>query len=111
MKTMKKNIKIICCDNAGENKTLEENCANNFEENKFEFTSQGTPQKNGVVEQGFSTLYSRMRAMMVYTGLHENLKTGLWPKCAATATKIEIIMVNPHEEKCVHEKFNSKMRD
>ena len=28
---MMKNVKIIFCDNTGENKTLEENCAKHFE--------------------------------------------------------------------------------
>ena len=37
-KTMKKNVKILCCDNAGENKTPKENCANNPEGIKSEFT-------------------------------------------------------------------------
>ena len=35
MKAMKNIFKIIFCDNAGEKKTFEENCANNFEEIKF----------------------------------------------------------------------------
>ena len=105
MKTMKKNVKIVCCDNTGKNKTLEENSANNFEEIKCEFMSPRTRQKNGVVERGFATLYYRMRAMMAHAGLHENLKTGLWPECAATATKIENMMVNPHEEQFTHEKL------
>ena len=70
--------------------------------------SPGTPQKSGVVEWGFATFYSRIRAIMVHAGLHENLKTGLWQECVATATKLENIMVNPHEEKCVHEKFYGK---
>ena len=42
---------------------------------------------------------------MAHTGLHENLKTGLWPKCAATSSKLENIMVNTHKEKCAHKKF------
>ena len=46
---MKKDVIIIRCDNAGENKTLEKNCGNNFEEIKFEFTSPDTLQKNDVV--------------------------------------------------------------
>ena len=46
-----------------------------------------------------------MRVMMVQSGLYENLNTGLWPACAATATKLEDIMVNPQEEKYTHEKF------
>ena len=45
------------------------------------------------------------------TGLHENLKTVLWPKCVATVTKLENIMVNPHEEKCAHERFYGKIPD
>ena len=107
---MKKNIKIIRCDNAGKNKTLEENCSKNFEEIKSEFTSEGTPQQNGVVEWGFVTLYYRMLAMMVHLRLHEKLKTGLWSKRAATMTKLENIMVNPHKGECAHEKFYGKMK-
>ena len=64
--------------------------------NKFEFTSPGTPHQNGVVEQVFASLYSRMRLMITHAGLHENIKTGIWPKCAATVTKLENIMVNTH---------------
>ena len=37
--------------------------------------------------------------MMVKSRLHENLNTGLWSKYTVTTTKIENIMVNPHEEK------------
>ena len=77
MKTMKKNVKIISFENSGENKTLKENCINNLEEIKFEFTSPGTPQKNGVVERGFATLYSIMHTMMTHARLHENLKNYL----------------------------------
>ena len=84
MNTIQKNVKIIFCVNAGEEKTLEEHFMKNFEEIKFEFTSPGTPQKNVVVEQIFATLYSQMRAIMVHAGLHENLKTGLCTKFAAT---------------------------
>ena len=104
---MKRNFKKIFCD-----KTLEENCANNFEEIKFEFTSTGTTQQNGVVERGFAKLYSRMHAMMAHVGLHENLKSGLWPKCAATSTKLEKLW-STHTKKNTHmrsstEKFQTK---
>ena len=101
LRKKKKNIKIFCCDNAGENKTLKENWAKNFEEIKFEVTSSGTPQKNGVVEREFATIYSRMCAMMAQVVLHENLNTALWPKCAATTTKPRKIMVNPHKKMCI----------
>ena len=102
---MKKNVKIIFCDNAGENKALKENWEKNSEEIKFGFIAPGTPQQNGIVEWVFAILYSWMRVMMAYVGLHENLKTGIWPKSAITATKLENIMVNPHKEKCAYEKY------
>ena len=52
-----------------------------------------------------------MRGMMVHELLHENLKTNIWPKCAAIATKLKNIMVNPYGEKCAHEKFYGKIPD
>ena len=64
-----------------------------------------------MVEGIFATLYSQMRGMMVHELLHENLKTNIWPKCAAIATKLKNIMVNPYGEKCAHEKFYGKIPD
>ena len=52
-----------------------------------------------------------MHAMMVYAELHEKLKTGIWSRCEATETTLEIIMVNPTEEKCAHEMYYSKIKD
>ena len=49
--------------------------------------------------------------MMACVVLHKNLKTGLWTECAATTTKPENIVINPHEEKCTHEKFYGKISD
>ena len=46
---MKKNVKIIGCGNGDKNKTLEEDCANNFEEIDFEFVSPGTPNQTDIV--------------------------------------------------------------
>ena len=94
---MKKFFRIIFYDKAGENNTLKENCAKNSDEIKLEFTSPGTPQKNGMAEQGFSTLYYRMSMMMSHMGIHENLKTDIWTNCMAIATKLENTTVNPHK--------------
>ena len=49
-----------------------------------------------------------MQLLMAHTGIPENLKTGLCTKFMATGTKLEIIIVNPHKEKCAHEKFYGK---
>ena len=48
---------------------------------------------------------------MAHSGLHENIKTGIWPKYATNVTKLENSMVNLHEEKCAHKKFYVKMPD
>ena len=37
------NVKIICSDNVGENKTLKENCTKKSKEIKFESMLLGTP--------------------------------------------------------------------
>ena len=49
--------------------------------------------------------------MMTHPVIYKNVKTGIWSKCAATATKLKNIMVKPHETKCAHEKFYSNMAD
>ena len=56
-----------------------------------------------MVERGFVKIYKRMLMMMTHVRIHENLKTGIWPKCAATATKLKNIMIKPH-------KGNAQMR-
>ena len=53
--------------------------------------STGTLKKNRVVEWLFSTLYYLMRTMIMHTRLNENLKTIIWPGCAATAKKLETL--------------------
>ena len=51
--------------------------------------SLGTPQKNGMVEWGFSKHYHRMCGMFAHARLHENLNTVPWPECVATTNKLE----------------------
>ena len=64
---------------------------------KYKSLSTGNPQQNSVIEQGFDTLYSCICIMLSHEEIHGNLNIGLWPECAATATKLENIMVNPHK--------------
>ena len=49
-------VKIIRCDNAGENKVLERESDKNEFGIIFEYTAPGTPQLNGVVERAFVTV-------------------------------------------------------
>ena len=49
-------VRIIRCDNAGENKVLETESDKNDLGIIFEYTAPGTPQQNGVVERAFVTV-------------------------------------------------------
>jgi hypothetical protein len=59
-------VKIIRCDNAGENNKLKERLlSKDWKKNiKFEFTARNTPQQNHLAEIGFTTLFSRDQAIM-----------------------------------------------
>ena len=48
---------------------------------------------------------------MAHTVLNKNLKTVLWTKCAATTIKLENIVLNPHKDICVHERFHGNISD
>ena len=64
-----------------------------------------------MIEMVFATFYSCIHKMMAHLRLHENFKTGIWPECAVTSTKLGNILVNPHEEKCAHNKSCGKIMD
>ena len=53
-------VKIIRCDNAGQNKVLERKSDKNELGIIFEYTAPGTPQQNGVVERAFVTVMGRI---------------------------------------------------
>ena len=59
-------VKIIRCDNAGENKVLERESDKNELGIIYEYTAPGTPQQNGVVEREFVIVMGRARAMMIH---------------------------------------------
>ena len=65
------------CDNAGENKKMDDACIEQKMGIKFEYTAVGTPQQNGRVERKFATLYGRIRSMMIDAGIKENLRQKL----------------------------------
>ncbi len=52
------------CNNAGENVSLQKAYKQEGLGMFFEYTTPGTPQQNGRVEQKFATLYNRVRAML-----------------------------------------------
>ena len=86
-------MKIIRCDNAGENKVLERESDKNELGIIFEYTASGTPQQNGVVERAFVTVMGRARAMMNHAGFTMAKRQQLWCEAAQTATLLDNILV------------------
>ena len=86
-------VKIIRCDNAGENKVLERESDKNELGIIFEYTAPGTPQQNGVVERAFVTVMGRARAMMNHAGFTMAKRQQLWCEAAQTATMLDNILV------------------
>ena len=86
-------VKIIRCDNAGENKVLESESDNNELGINFEYTAPGTPQQNGVVERAFVTVMGRARAMMNLAGFTMAKRQQLWCEASQTTTLLDNILV------------------
>ena len=82
-------VKIIRCDNAGENEVLERES----DKNELGITAPGTPQQNGVVERAFVMVMRRPRAMMNHAGFTMAKRQQLWCEAAQTATLIDNISV------------------
>ena len=61
-------VKIIRCDNAGENNPLETESDKYDLGIIFKYKAPGTPQQNGVVEGAFLTSMGHARAMMNHAG-------------------------------------------
>ena len=87
-------MKIIRCDNAGENKALEKESDKNELGIIFEYTAPGTPQQNGVVERAFVTVMGRARAMMNHAGFTMAKRQQLWCEAAQTPTMLDNILVH-----------------
>ena len=84
-------VKIIRCDNAGENKVPERESDKKDLGIIFEYTAPGTPQQNGVVERAFVTVMGRARAMMNHAGFTMAKRQQLWCEAAQTATTLDNI--------------------
>ena len=86
-------VKIIRCDNAGDNKVLEREKDKNELGIIFEYTAPGTPQQNGVVERAFVIVMGRARAMMNYAGFTMAKRQQLWCESVPTARLLDNILV------------------
>jgi len=57
--TYGRRVHHIRCDNAGENRALENACIDRELDIVFEYTAPGTPQQNGIVERAFATMLGK----------------------------------------------------
>ena len=106
----KKDVKIICGDNTSENKTPEENCANNFKEIGLECLSPRTSHINGVENRyllHFVTRCAWWWCMQYHT---RTSRLAYDPNTRQTWPNLKI-MLNPHKEKCVYEKIYVNIPD
>ena len=85
-------MKYIRCDNAGENRTLERQCIDKGLDITFEYTAPYSPQFNGRVERKFPTLKGRVRAMLNWEGVTENMRAKLWGYAVYNTTQHDVIL-------------------
>ena len=93
------NIKYVRMDNAGENVAFAQ-LANSKDWSlrlSFEFTGAGTPQRNYLVEIGFSTLWGRLRAMFDAALVPEEEKYLLVREGVHHLTFLDGLIVYEHE--------------
>ena len=103
-------VKVLRCDNAGENKSLETSIqAISDLATKFEYTAPDTPEQNGVVERKSKTLYAKVRSALNGARLPKDIRNGLWAHCAETMTKLENLLVDQGGDKCPYEKFDGAL--
>ena len=98
-------VKIIRCDNAGENKVLERESDKNELGIIFEYTAPRTPQQNGVVERASMTDMGRVRAMMNHAGFTMAKRQQLWCEAAQTVTLLDNILVQDSAKKSPFTQF------
>jgi hypothetical protein len=100
-------VKVIKCDNSGENRKLQE--IENLDKglkNKFEYTALNTPEQNGKIEKKFQTLYAMIRAMLNWAPLPSKMRAKLWAQCATVDTKLENIIVKDSSNSTSYETFD-----
>jgi len=88
-------VKIVRCDNGGENLKLEERC-NNVDWKlsvKFEYTGRATSQRNHLAELTIFHIGSRGRAIMKAANLPENAKRLLYREAFKIATYLNNLRV------------------
>ena len=67
-------IKVMRCNNAEENRKMEEACIELVLCTKFEYITVRTLQQNGRIKKKLTTLNGTVRSMMIDAGIKEDLR-------------------------------------
>ena len=97
-------VKLMQCDNAGENVKFQKKVEEQGLGLRFEFTAPYVPQQNGTVEQSFATSFGRVRAILNQAGIKNELRYDLWTECANVETDICNTSVSEANEKSAYKK-------
>ena len=98
-------MRYVRCDDAGENRALEDRCNEKGIGITFEYTGPGSPQFNGRVERKFPTLYARVRTMLNAAAVPKHIREGVWAEAAKTATQIEDLIVTESKPVAAFHRF------
>jgi hypothetical protein len=105
-KTQQIKIKYIRCDNASENRSLQDTIAEKQNINcKFEYTAPASPQQNGKIERKFASLNGKVRAMLNHAEFTWPMRQSMWAYAALLATKLDNILILTDKQKTPYELF------
>eukprot|EP00957_Ditylum_brightwellii_P176303 13424614-Ditylum_brightwellii.AAC.1 len=88
-------VKIIRCNNTGENKLLEKrsNSADWKLNINFEYTARDTPQQNSLAEVSFVTIGNHGKAMMIAAIIPYDMRYNLFCEAFTCATHLDWLVV------------------
>ena len=111
---MKKNntpVELIQCDNAGENKSLQEAVEKHPTLSvQFEYTPRNSPQYNGKVERRFQFLWRGVRSVLNGAKLPTWLRHGLWAEAGSFIQQVadQLVTVAKKQEGSSYKQFYNK---
>ena len=88
-------VKVLRCDNAGENRKLEDATrAKKYQLGiTFEYAIRATPEQNSRVEKSIDTAYNRTKACIVFAHLPDKIKPLVVRECITQVTNVSNLRI------------------
>jgi hypothetical protein len=100
------NIKFICCDYSGENKSFHDSFQANGHNIKFEFSGPSTAQHNGKTERKFQIIYGSIRVTLNNGGLEHSSRSGVL--AVSWNTKIQEVISPDQDLELIYPELQSR---